>query len=98
MDPLSGQQLTKFPGRISDADPSDIPPGAFVSQDNWESLVSGRLTVRKGFVRAVFTNETGAPGTGTVIALHRHHFGVSDTYLYQLDDGSIHVGLGPLST
>lgn len=98
MDPLSGQQLTKFPGLISDADPSDIPPGAFASQDNFESLVSGRLTVRKGFVRVAFTNEGGGPSTGNVVSLHRHHFGVSDTYLYQLDDGTIRVGLGPLST
>lgn len=98
MDPLSGQQLTKFHGLISDADPSDIPPGAFAESDNWEPRVNGRLAVRKGFVKVDFTNETGAPGSANIIALHRHHFGVSDTYLYQLDDGSIHVGLGALST
>lgn len=98
MDPLGGQQLSKFSGLFTDADPSDIPDGGFAELDNFECLAQGRLSVRKGIRRLAFSNETGSPADNkTVVALHRHHYGSNDTYLYQLDDGTIHVGLGPLT-
>lgn len=99
MDPLAGQRVSKWPGRISDADPTDLPPGGMVAQDNWESLIPGRLTVRKGLRRVTFTNDA-APSTvssADIISLHRHHHGVEDVFPYQLDDGSVCVGTGPLT-
>lgn len=98
MDPISGKVLRQFPGRFSDADAADIPEGAFVAQENLESLVPGRLSVRRGIVPAVFSRYESGSDTADVFALHRHHFGPSDVYVYALNDGTVHAGYGPIVT
>ncbi len=41
--------VRSFPGRYSNADPHDLPPGATQSQDNIHSRKLGQLDVRDGF-------------------------------------------------
>ena len=48
-------EIRKWPGLMTNASAHDIPPGAAVVQDNWMSLIPGKLTVRGGLQAHAFT-------------------------------------------
>lgn len=65
----SREAFRQWPGRISNADPHDLPPGGAVVQDNCESLEPGTLSPRKGIqLSSEFT--PSSPGTDDAFSLY----------------------------
>lgn len=69
-------EIDAWPGRISNADPTDIPPGAAQVQDNIQSLVPGELSVRKGIQRSTAYTPSSATSNDII-----------SQYTYQRPDG-----------
>ena len=47
-------KISDFLGQISDADSSDIPPGAAITQTNISTTAIGKLKIRGGIKPATF--------------------------------------------
>lgn len=84
----------KWFGRISNADPSDLPVGAMQSQDNFECLIPGRLTGRRGKRPVVFDNAI-SDTTNTIIAMARFKTGHADWIVYEDSAGNVKIGRNP---
>ena len=61
-------KLGGFPGLMTNADPHDVPPGAAQVQTNFQSLIPGQLTVRKG-VQPSTDFTPSSPSTNDLIAI-----------------------------
>jgi hypothetical protein len=80
--PTENRTVTsKFLGRISFADPNDLPPGAFVIQDNLECFYPGRLTARRGLSQQ--------STSGNIIAMYYYRVGGVDKLVWEDTSGNI---------
>lgn len=86
--------IKTFQGRISNADPHDIPPGAFVEQDNLTCLIPGQLTVRKGSRELTIGNRSDYDAYQG-LATYFLQRGESNWFLWQRSDGTIQAGQNP---
>lgn len=84
----------KWLGQISNADPADLPPGAMQSQYNFECIVPGRLTGRKGKRPVVFDNAISDTAY-TAIAMARFKAGHGDFVVYEDSNGNLKIGRNP---
>lgn len=84
--------IENWQGLISNVSPYGIPPGAGVSQINFQCLRPGELTTRNGQTTVTFTTHTGA--TTAPIAMVRHQLGTQECVVYQNAAGHIFVGRG----
>lgn len=92
MDPIRGVTVEQFPGLMTWPDPGDIPPGASIVQQNWESLRPGRLTGRKGRRAVGFANGDGSAATNDVIAIHNFTVGVVQYAVMEDAAGNVLAG------
>jgi len=61
-------KISNFLGQVSDADSSDIPPGAAITQTNVSTTANGKLKIRGGIQPASFTS------TRTISSSNYHTF------------------------
>lgn len=87
-------RITHWPGRLSNADPHDLPVGGAQVQTNWQSLVPGVLSGRGGMRALSFANTTTA-STNEVISQYTLHTAKTDFIVYQLSDGTLKAGSSP---
>jgi hypothetical protein len=66
-----GTDLTEWPGRVSNADPHDIPPGAGQVQDNLVCLRPGVLSARGGLQRSTALSGSDADGLISLFGMQR---------------------------
>ncbi len=81
----------QFQGRISNADPADIPLGAAVDQENFDCLIPGRLTGRKGKRLLTFAAASGATSSATVRSMIRFQGPINDQIVYANSSGELVV-------
>lgn len=82
----------KWAGLVTNASPYSIPPGAAVTQVNFQVLSPGRLSVRPGNTTVSFATVTAT--TARVISAFRYP-GTTETVVYQDSAGKIIVARGP---
>lgn len=87
-------KITQWLGRLSNADPHDIPPGGAQLQNNWQCLVPGVLSGRAGMRAVTFSNSTTA-STNEIIGQYTFHTPRADFVVYQLSDGTVKAGSSP---
>lgn len=87
-------RITQWLGRLSNADPHDLPVGGAQLQNNWQSLVPGVLSGRNGMRAATFANSTTA-STNEVIGQYAFHTPKTDFTVYMLSDGTVKAGSTP---
>jgi hypothetical protein len=95
--------IKQFVGRISNADPHDIPPGGFVELDNLTCIVPGQLTGRNGCRELLIDNRREYSEDPPVapydnvqgLASYFLQRGEANWILWQRSDGSIHAGKHP---
>lgn len=85
----------QFSGQVSNADPADIPAGALAALDNWQPLIPGRLSGRKGMVPVTYSNTPGATATADVIAMGVMRMGSQELLVYENDAGELCLGKNP---
>lgn len=56
--PRNYTEITDFPGLVSNADGSEVPPGAADEQVNLMSHKVGELTARPGLIPVTFEDES----------------------------------------
>lgn len=84
--------IDSWKGLVTNASPYAVPPGAAVTQVNWQCIRPGELTTRNGQTTVSITTHTGA--TTAPIAMVRHQIGASECVVYQNAAGHIFVGRG----
>lgn len=84
--------IDSWKGLITNASPYALPPGAAVTQVNFQCIRPGELTVRNGQTSVTFTAHTATTGVPVVMA--RHPIGAQECVVYQTDSGKLVVGRG----
>lgn len=79
-------------GLVTNASPYALPPGAAVTQVNFQCIRPGELTTRNGQAVVTFTTHTGA--STAPIAIVRHRIGAQECVVYQNAAGHVFVGRG----
>lgn len=79
-------------GLITNASPYSLPPGAAVTQSNFQCRRPGELAARNGQTSVTFTTHTGA--TTAVVEMFRCPIGASESVLYQNAAGHILIAKG----
>src|SRR6185312_6838046 len=78
--------LNKFIGLVSNVNPHNVPPGAFVSMENVGIFQPGTASVRKGLPPLGYTGFTSA-GSGNVMAMAKFDRPEAYWILYVLTTG-----------
>lgn len=84
--------IDKWAGLVTNASPYSLPPGAAVTQVNFQCLRPGELTTRSGQTSATFTTHTGS-STAPVVMV-RHQIGSLECVVYQNAAGHLFAGRG----
>lgn len=79
-------------GLVTAGSPYALPPGAAVTQSNWQCRNPGELVARGGQVAVSFSTHSSA-GT-QVVDVFRCPIGSSEDVLYQTADGHIRIARG----
>jgi hypothetical protein len=73
--------IDNWKGLVTNASPYAIPPGAAVTQVNFQCVRPGELTSRFGQTSVTFTTHTGA--TTAPVVMVRHQLGAQECVVYQ---------------
>jgi hypothetical protein len=84
--------IDKWKGLVTNASPYAIPPGAAVTQVNFQCVRPGELTSRFGQTSVTFTTHTGA--TTAPVVMVRHQLGAQECVVYQNAAGALIVAKG----
>jgi len=79
-------------GLVTAGSPYALPPGAAVTQSNWQCRRPGELQSRGGQSAVTFSSHTAA-GT-QVVEMFRCPIGASEGVVYQTADGHIRIASG----
>ncbi len=79
-------------GLVTSGSPYALPPGAAVTQSNWQCRHPGELESRGGQASVTFATHAGA--TTQIIEMFRCPIGASEDILYQSADGHVRVARG----
>lgn len=85
--------IEKWAGLVTNASPYSLPPGAAVTQVNFQLLNPGQLTVRPGLVNVSFATHTA--GAQPIVTLVNYQHSTFPQVVYQNSSGGIYVGKGP---
>ena len=84
--------IDSWKGLVTNASPYAVPPGAAVTQVNWQCLRPGELTARNGQTTVTITTHTG--GTTAPVSMARYGIGSNECVLYQSAAGTLYVARG----
>jgi hypothetical protein len=84
--------IDTWKGLITNGSPYALPPGAAVTQVNFQCRRPGELTARNGQSAVTFTSHTGS--TTAVVEMFRCPIGASECVVYQNAAGNIYVAKG----
>lgn len=84
--------IDSWKGLVTNASPYAVPPGAAVTQVNWQCLRPGELTTRNGQTNVTFTTHAGATTAPVVMA--RYGIGTNECIVYQTAAGTLYVARG----
>lgn len=84
--------IDTWKGLITNASPYALPPGAAVTQVNFQCRRPGELTTRSGQAAVTFATHSGS--TSQVIEMFRCPLGASESVLYQNAAGHVFIAKG----
>jgi hypothetical protein len=84
--------IDKWRGLATNASPYAVPPGAGVTQVNFQCLRAGELTSRNGQTSVTFSTHTG--GATAPMVMVRHIIGSQECVVYQNAAGHVFVARG----
>lgn len=84
--------IDSWKGLVTNASPYAIPPGAAVTQVNWQCLRPGELTTRNG--QSAVTATTHSAGSTIPVVMARHQIGASECVVYQNAAGALILARG----
>jgi hypothetical protein len=84
--------IDNWKGLVTNASPYAIPPGAAVTQVNFQCVRPGELTSRFGQTTVGFA--THNRGAGIPVVLARHQLGSQECVVYQTAGGGLVVARG----
>jgi hypothetical protein len=79
-------------GLVTNGSPYALPPGAAVTQVNFQCRVPGELSARNGQTSVTFS--THSAGSTQVVEMFRCPIGASESVVYQSANGHIRVAKG----
>jgi len=79
-------------GLITNGSPYALPPGAAVTQANFQCRVLGELNARNGQTSVTFS--THSAGATQVVEMFRCPIGAAESVIYQSADGHIRIARG----
>lgn len=81
--------IDKWSGLVTNASPYAIPPGAAVTQTNWQILSPGQLTSRAGMTTLAAVTHSGT--SSSIVRMFRYPRD-TENIVYQNALGQIRVG------
>ena len=84
--------IDSWKGLVTNASPYSLPPGAAVTQVNFQCLRPGELTTHNGQSAVTFSSIT--TGSTIPVVMARYGIGTSECVLYQDAAGALRVGKG----
>lgn len=91
--PASGVLINDFGGVISNRS-EHIAPEQFVTYENLQTLVPGKLTPRKGIRPIIFT-PTISPSSNDCIAMYAFRTPMSESIVWENTNGDLQIGYSP---
>lgn len=79
-------------GLVTNGSPYALPPGAAVTQVNFQCRRPGELTARNGQTSVTFS--THSAGSTQVVEMFRCPIGASESVIYQSADGHVRIAKG----
>ena len=79
-------------GLVTNGSPYALPPGAAVTQVNFQCRRPGELTARNGQTSVTFS--THGAGSTQVVEMFRCPIGASESVIYQSADGHVRIAKG----
>lgn len=84
--------IDTWKGLVTNGSPYALPPGAAVTQVNFQCIRPGELRARNGQSAVTFTSHTGA--TTAPVVMVRHPLGQQECIVYQNSAGKLFVAKG----
>jgi len=84
--------VDNWKGLVTNASPYALPPGAAVTQINWQCVRPGELSARGGQAAVTFASITA--GTTIPVVMARYGIGTSECVLYQDAGGKLRIARG----
>lgn len=84
--------IDTWKGLVTNGSPYALPPGAAVSQVNFQCRRPGELSARNGQTSVTFATHTG--GSSPVVEMFRCPIGAAESVIYQTEAGHVFIAKG----
>lgn len=84
--------IDTWKGLVTNGSPYALPPGAAVTQTNFQCRRPGELSARNGQTSVTFTTHAGS--TVAVVEMFRCPIGAQESVIYQNTSGHIFIAKG----